>query len=73
MSEWQDMDSAPKDGREVLLYFPSITAKKIFVGHYVKFHGIQYWQAGYIRTWHEEGPHPTRWMELPEPPESSLQ
>jgi hypothetical protein len=68
MADWQPMDSAPRDGREVMLYFPSLSGKKIFVAHFVKFSGIEYWNAGYIRTWNEGGPEPTRWMQMPEAP-----
>lgn len=58
--EWRDIDSAPKDGTEVL------------VTEVVYSPFVAYW-SGTFKRWSAEGSHdycsPTHWMPLPPPPE----
>ena len=60
MGEWQPIETAPKDGRDLLLY-PSV-----FVGvpvHVGKFYGGA-WRMQHLAM----GRDPTHWMPLPDPP-----
>ncbi len=78
MTEWQDMKTAPKDGREVLLLVKrrvGIHPKRMLVGH---------WQPGghciedhppietgwyfFNGTRFDLASEPMRWMPLPDPP-----
>jgi len=63
MSEWQDIETAPKDGTNIL----AVWSKKREV------YAVIWWESG---NWHEydydtdvEGM--THWMPLPEPPLAS--
>lgn len=64
MSEWQPIETAPKDGTRVLL-FRRGWAESVSVG----------WWGGLWETWNVAGGitsefvHPTHWMPIPEPPE----
>ena len=56
---WQPIDSAPRDGSAVGLYYPqAYSSRKIFIGWYED------------RGWRDEyAPiYPTHWQPLPEPP-----
>jgi len=59
-NEWQDISTAPKDGRHILLYRPDIQ----FVGY----HAIVGWCMQGCRV---IDPPPTRWRPLPATPEGS--
>jgi hypothetical protein len=59
---WQDIETAPKDGTEVLLLFPSDTKR---TGYWAK--SIQRWSVDAVVSM----PLPTHWMPLPEPPKVS--
>lgn len=68
MSEWQPIETAPKDGRRIL----------VSEANYVDSIGCAYWS--YSKEWKEEGWYssaccdditmffPTHWMPLPPPP-----
>ena len=62
MTKWRTMGSAPKDGRDVLLYKPN-AARTVKVDRWVA-------RAGERGNWWECRPDemPTAWMPLPEPP-----
>lgn len=69
MSEWQPIETAPKDGSQVLLYGPSkwlsTTATKthsIGIGWFSTMFGQNKWITGATET-------PTHWMPLPPPPQ----
>ena len=61
MSEWQPIETAPKDGGEVLLWQEGWGV-------------IRGWYSGDDKTWYGPGAHdsepcrPTHWMPLPRPP-----
>lgn len=69
--EWQPIETAPKDGIEILVYVPPSAYRNGYV------RSVQ-WRERDIDYWHVEdnknGPFPlrggipTHWMPLPEPP-----
>ena len=66
MSDWQPIETAPKDGTVVFLYWPtmSITRYPAAGMH----HGDEYgWEMYVDRDYGEI--FPTHWMPLPAPPE----
>lgn len=71
MSEWQPIETAPKDGTEVLVWALWIDPDTDSFGSGSTFHKarIDKWVRGaWWRT--KQSPHmqPTHWMPLPEPP-----
>ncbi len=76
MSEWQTIEIAPKDGRDLLLYFPDFSPEyRILIGHWLAFEDDPYdepdwYEQNVDRGW-QNGPFesdPTHWMELPQAP-----
>jgi hypothetical protein len=72
MSEWQPIETAPKDGRVVIAYQPGgVYGNGI---SYPASVGTTYWRdADSLNPGHWTGPYnprdyPTHWMPLPEPP-----
>jgi hypothetical protein len=61
---WRPIETAPKDGTYVLLWFPE-TDLPVRVGYWSR---ADYWYsyAGHVRRRFESGP--THWMALPAPP-----
>lgn len=64
---WRTMESAPKDGTWVLLWWPHWHHAPI-TGYFAR--GIGLWVAD--RALGVDGVNPTRWMPLPVPPASSI-
>ena len=71
---WQDISTAPKDGTDVLLYFPleglSSDWPKRIIAHWRAIDGERghwVWQARAFRSYSEEY-QPTHWQPLPAPP-----
>lgn len=68
MSDWQDIATAPKDGRMVLLYPSRCWDEESDRGE------VGYWDD-YLDDWDSMGltavdyNGPTHWMKLPEPPQ----
>lgn len=60
-SPWRSMDSAPKDGRDVLLWCPNGMTPSTHVGYWDD--GVELWMVGDDDIW------PTHWMPLPAAPE----
>lgn len=58
--EWQPIDSAPRDGTAVLLWWPHWASRPV-VGYY----GFAGWDATEVIG---AGPGPTHWLPLPPPP-----
>jgi hypothetical protein len=71
--EWKPIETAPKDGTAVLLYF-SNSPHQIWIGAWVRHSDPSYpfvWRdptgSILVREWKDDVP-PTHWMPLPEPP-----
>jgi hypothetical protein len=63
MTEWQPIETAPKDGTEVLLFYETDMAVGLF--HFRR----KLWVLGYpIEIEDGDIIFPTHWMPLPEPP-----
>ena len=75
MSDWQPIETAPKDGQSVLLvrYTGVIPRTKLYPFQIVVgFWEITEWMAQnseYYKQRDYEALHPTHWMPLPEPPQ----
>lgn len=61
MSEWKTIDSAPRDGREILVIDGGKVRPAVWSNILGKFTG----SGGNVFNWCEN---PTHWMELPECP-----
>ena len=81
MSEWQSMDTAPKDGSDVLLFIPDgyVKGRRVRIGSFSHSVHTNNGKVTYDNSsWHFGGvlhlvmgsdPQPTKWMPLPvEPP-----
>jgi hypothetical protein len=73
--EWAPSQTAPKDGRRVLLFIPDYK-EPIQIGYYQKSetfahgkltHSLECWRAGPSLYWNDF-PEPTHWAPLPFPP-----
>ncbi len=64
-TRWQPIETAPKDGTFVLLWWPRWQPRQPTIGRF-GIHGIQQWWAPEVLEW--EGDGPTHWMPLPLPP-----
>lgn len=62
MSEWQPIETAPKDGRDVLIVSDAYR-DRVLVARWYKYNG----KEGF-RDWDADLHLPTHWMPLPEPP-----
>jgi hypothetical protein len=59
MADWQPIETAPKDGTDILVYDNGV----MFVTSWVDVDGWQgWWETGRVE------PPPTHWMPLPDPP-----
>lgn len=70
MSQWQPIETAPKDGTQILTWMPSDldpSGYHIVGDWYVNARGDGYWQDQ-----HGEGFEPTHWQSLPPPPGDKL-
>lgn len=76
MTEWRPIDTAPKDGTRILLFFPQWRCKMLF-GHYTDSERREHGKVtDRHQGWHVEGifmtlgsdPDPSHWMPLPDPP-----
>jgi len=77
--EWKTIESAPRDGTDVLLFFPGYK-RKVWLGAYdireTFIHGkLDYrsegWNIGAMLPRFGEKPAPTHWMPLPEGPSAA--
>lgn len=64
MTGWQPIETAPKDGRYILLFDPSASPDH----RVVRAHFNDYWETADGTTWLDNVTH---WMPLPDPPEAS--
>lgn len=60
--KWQLIDTAPRDGSEVLIAWPG---QEPVVGWWERFRGCFAWHEASRPKFHQ----PTHWMPLPAPPE----
>lgn len=73
---WQTIDTAPKDGTQVLLYLPGRSpGHRVITGFYFRSerflngkstHLEEGWSAGHLRP---PKPEPSHWMPIPAEPE----
>lgn len=75
MSEWQKIETAPKDGSDILLFVPGCSefCQPIVIGHWsMGIDGVQRDEDDWYETRPDGGPcldvPPTHWMPLPSPP-----
>lgn len=65
VNEWQYIETAPKDGSDILLYEKSSCFPEVWVGHYTIYNDEPTWTDGddsLVNT------NPTHWMSIPKPP-----
>lgn len=76
MSEWELIETAPKDGTYVLLYYPEYH-KKVWVGNYYNTEHHEHgkliskregWRIGTDLIFRIKESSPTHWMSIPPPP-----
>lgn len=72
MTEWQPIETAPKDGTSILAFMPDAAEQfRIMPIEMLDFNdgdGPQWWQAD-VDDGHPLEVTPTHWMPLPQPPE----
>lgn len=74
MSEWRTIDSAPRDGRRIVLYIPSVSPyipAKVVTGRFDCRDIRPYFtndSERLVGARHTRKHQPTHWMPLPEPP-----
>jgi hypothetical protein len=68
MSEWQPIETAPKDGRMILVWRDS--GVHLMRWKAIGEHG--FWDEWHVKLKHLSS-HPTHWMPLPDPPSSAPQ
>lgn len=80
MTEWQPIETAPKDGSDIIAFFPAENKHGIDNFHpqviaVVSFQERGWWEISNVSGWEmeteidsHEGP--THWMPMPEPPRS---
>lgn len=75
---WQPIETAPKDSRDLILYFPDATLK-VMICCWIEWDYGEEVDEGYADGWYHQkvgdgsdsqiyDVEPTHWMELPEPP-----
>lgn len=65
MSEWQPIETAPKDGTRILAFFPIINSYKILTIEFIRH---RWYICPYDCEFEMTGGDPTHWMPLPNPP-----
>jgi uncharacterized protein DUF551 len=79
MSEWQPIETAPKDGTAILVYGPELlretngncaVVRWDASGYATEQSSIKWWVVsdGKFGPYDLRGPSPTHWMPLPDPP-----
>lgn len=62
MTDWQPIETAPRDGSDIIVYRPKAN------GDYIPHVGVDYWFKGYCWGKSNHECQPTHWTPLPEPP-----
>jgi hypothetical protein len=79
MSEWQPIETAPKDGDAVIVHCQAEEAVGIAQWKYLCMHGLYKWGWYWVHAEPDEDPDPydyypecfpSHWMPLPAPPEA---
>ena len=71
MSEWQPIETAPKDGTKLLLC-ESVDENYIFVGSWSETRNPKWYGTNWYCVEYDAFNHaPTHWMPLPQPPEKT--
>jgi hypothetical protein len=73
MSEWQAIETAPKDGTRILLFIPGVGVE---IGYWLDTETVRYGKVEYSTkkwTWNADlfgfkTAQPAHWMPLPKPP-----
>jgi hypothetical protein len=60
---WMPIETAPRDGREVLIYSGAVDVALFEYG--------QWWSSGCDEYGNDRRVYPTHWMPLPPPPEEA--
>jgi uncharacterized protein DUF551 len=72
MIDWQPIETAPRDGTNIMLYYPLKEVNESWEGivfcYWNKWENNWVWSGRARRTF-SRGFQPTHWMPLPEPPE----
>lgn len=81
MMNWQPIDTAPKDGTRILLFFPTFRSMNVQIGswshsqHYdngkLTHESARWWYGSTVGLWGGKESEPTHWMPIPEGPVSS--
>ena len=69
VSQWQPIETAPKDGTKILGAWPQLRKHKWWT-----IQPIFFYYGAWIHGWDEDEDlalHPTHWMPLPEPPKTT--
>jgi hypothetical protein len=61
MTEWQPIETAPKDGTHILVQTPFGMTTAYSTGYFI-------WTGVFSADYDNPGIEPTHWMPLPEPP-----
>jgi hypothetical protein len=80
---WQPIETAPRDGRDVLIFIPAVVLERGLVLHHSCVTAAfctdaedpnARWSLSWVSGYDWEGPlddrQPTHWMPLPDPPET---
>ena len=68
---WQPIETAPKDGTAILLWWPYWSSSRAIVGWWAPRQPDLGWSA-WESSYQGNCPGPTHWMPLPEPPTEEL-
>ena len=72
MSEWQPIETAPKDGTKILVHGPMKEDPATATPHDRTYTEVCPWYLGrWTVTWKVGHGEPTHWMPLPDPPEAA--
>jgi hypothetical protein len=69
MSNWQPIETAPKDGENILMFWP-YWGQEAMIGWYDFYHS-QWISNSALSTFDQDDHQPTHWMPLPDPPEAT--
>lgn len=71
MSEWKPIETAPKDGRKIMIYCPEVIVPGVIYLEEISIvyaYESSFRETGWIGLGRHWGASPTHWMPLPPPP-----